>query len=232
MREAFAAAYAPEPMPDGGAFLAFFAGAGNWLVDLADAPVNRTDHGPRRLAVQAGVARLQATISDTRSERIVAIKSTVGYAVRQAAASAGSAASVKVLPFPVRQWRATFVSALTAMLRGRGVRPSEGGADEAAVESTGDVGAAETQRITRADLGRGPIRIPITGRAKSLFPASRGKMRIVVRGREFSAGYDPHHDPDQERSEVLRIGSALASIVEPDERLKIARAPDGSVVLD
>jgi predicted HTH domain antitoxin len=215
VRDAFVIALAPAAVPNGQAFLAFFAAQGYWLVDVADQPVNHLSGTARREAVEAGVTRLRETIEEAHPQTIIAVKATVGQSVREAAETAHVAAAVDVLPFPVRQWRAAFVERLAAIV---------------AVATTPE--DVTTQRITEADIGRGQVRIPSTGRAKSYFPPVRQRIDLVLRGERLSVGYDPHYDPDQQRSGVLRIGSRLASLVKPEERLRISRAPDGTVSLD
>jgi predicted transcriptional regulator len=114
-REAFALAFG-DSVPDGPAFLHDFRDRGCWLVDLADRPVNRLPGRPRKDAVDAGVERLSALISDAKPNRIVAVKATIAATVQQAADRAHFAGEIVELPFPVRQWRAAYVRRLAGAL--------------------------------------------------------------------------------------------------------------------
>lgn len=114
--EAFEVAFGADAVPEGPRFLHWFRDQGCWLVDLADRPVNRLPGRPRKDAVDAGVDRLAGTIRETRPERIIVIKASIGKAVRQAADAAGHGGDVAELPFPVRQWRSLYVRQLAALL--------------------------------------------------------------------------------------------------------------------
>ncbi len=118
-REAFAAALGDAEVPDGPAFLDFFRDRGCWLVDLADRPINHLHGQPRKDAVDEGIARLAALISEVGAERIITVKATIAGAVRQAAATAGFAGEIIELPFPVRQWRGAYAARLAEEVRGR-----------------------------------------------------------------------------------------------------------------
>lgn len=81
--------------------------------------------------------------------------------------------------------------------------------------------SAPTQRVTRADLGAGRIRIP--GSSKSLFPSERSNIQIRLRSEDLTVRWDPRFGPP-ERSGTLGIGKAvLNSLVEPDETLTVRR---------
>lgn len=115
---AYAEALGETTVPDGEAFLRFFSDRGGWLVDLVDRPVNRIPGRPRKDHVDAGIEGLRGTLVKTRPQRIVVIKSSVAGAVRQAARLAGfDDARIDVLPFPLYQWRRTFIDQLAAILR-------------------------------------------------------------------------------------------------------------------
>jgi predicted HTH domain antitoxin len=114
-RAAFARVLGAE-VPDGPAFLHWFRAWGGWLVDLADHPVNRLDPTARSTAVAAGVGRLTQTIRDTRPRVIVCVKASIATQVRAAAAQAGFAGTIVVLPFPVRKWTASYVDGLSTAL--------------------------------------------------------------------------------------------------------------------
>lgn len=77
-----------------------------------------------------------------------------------------------------------------------------------------------TQRITAGDIQRGIIRIP--GPAKVLLPLERGHVEIELRSERKSCRWDPRYGPDQERSGVLGIGTALMRrLVTEGERLRV-----------
>jgi predicted HTH domain antitoxin len=116
-REAFAAAYADEAVPDGPRFLHWFRDRGCWLIDVADRPVNRLPEAERRLAVAGGASALAEVIRDTAPERIIAVKASIGPVVREAASRAQFAGQIVELPFPVRQWRKEYVRRLAAAIR-------------------------------------------------------------------------------------------------------------------
>lgn len=78
----------------------------------------------------------------------------------------------------------------------------------------------QTQRVTAGDIQRGIIRIP--GPAKVLLPPERGYVEIDLRGGRKSCRWDPRFGPDQERSGVLGIGTALmSSLVAEGQRLGV-----------
>lgn len=115
-RAAFASALGEEAVPHGPRFLRAFQDHGCWLVDLVDRPVDRLADAERRALVHGGIAALAETIAQIRPGHVVAVKSTIGDAVRQAMDAAASEADLLVLPFPVRQWRAVFVRELSSAL--------------------------------------------------------------------------------------------------------------------
>lgn len=90
--------------------------------------------------------------------------------------------------------------------------------------------AAQTQRVTQADLAAGRIRLP--REAKRFFPSERGSVEVVLRGERLTGRYDPRTGPDRERSAVLTLEKqALARLVQPDEVLEVVRGPAGVVRL-
>lgn len=119
-RAAFADALGDDIVPTGEAFLRFFRDQGCWLVDIADAPVNRMPDAERRRAVEQGVDGLAHTIRDTSPDRVVAVKRDIEEPVRRAIEQAGASDTpLLVLPFPVRQWRPRYVEGLASLLGGR-----------------------------------------------------------------------------------------------------------------
>lgn len=115
-QEAFAQAFGDESMSEGPRFLREFQDHGCWLVDLADRSVNALSDEERQMLVSAGVAGLATTITEVRPTHIVAVKATIDDEVRSAMEVACSDAELLALPFPVRQWRAKFVSQLASAL--------------------------------------------------------------------------------------------------------------------
>jgi hypothetical protein len=102
-REAFAAAYGEDAIPDGPRFLHWFRERGCWLIDVADRPVNRLPDAEPRAAVAAGATGLAEIIRETAPDRIVAVKATIAPIVREAAERAEFSGEIVELPFPVRQ---------------------------------------------------------------------------------------------------------------------------------
>src|SRR5437763_353046 len=72
----------------GAGALHFFRGRGAWLVDLADAPVNRLKGRERTSAATARIDRLASLITATQPECIFVAKTSIDPAVRQAAQAA------------------------------------------------------------------------------------------------------------------------------------------------
>ena len=114
---AFASAFGAA-VPSGEAFLRFFSGKGCWLVDLAERPVNQLAGAERRAAVAAGIPGLAETIAATKPKSIVVIKADIGPAVAQALelAALKKTPEVLVLRYPLRQYRAEFVTKLAEFL--------------------------------------------------------------------------------------------------------------------
>lgn len=84
------------------------------------------------------------------------------------------------------------------------------------------LGHTRSQRVTAADLAAGRIRIP-RGATKALLPAIRQDIDIALRGEPLRCRWDPRTDPDQERSAVLAVGSAvLQRLVDVDEVLDVS----------
>jgi hypothetical protein len=113
--EAFQLALGPMPAGDG--FLAILRDRGVWLYDLADTPVDRMRGRPRRAAVQARVSELADLLRESRPRRVVVIKRDLAPTVRQALRDADlDADGLRVLPFPLYQWRAEYVRGLAALI--------------------------------------------------------------------------------------------------------------------
>lgn len=116
-REAFERALGP--MPHGDDFLAKFAEMSFWLYDMVEEPVNRKPGRPRKHAVSAGVERLAALIRELEPDYVVGVKTSIEGPVKRAASIAGfPAGQVRILPFPLYQWREEYVRELAKFLRG------------------------------------------------------------------------------------------------------------------
>jgi Uncharacterised protein family (UPF0175) len=116
-RAAFADALGDDAVPTGEAFLRYFRDQGCWLIDLADAPVNRLSDGERRETVEKGIGRLADLIRHTRPNRIVAVKRDIADPIRRAMdQAAADATPLLVLPFPVRQWTREYHDGLKTLL--------------------------------------------------------------------------------------------------------------------
>ena len=105
------------PMPAGDAFLSLLRDRRTWLYDLADAPVDRMRGRPRRAAVQERVSELVELLRQERPRVVVAIKKDLEPTVRHALEDAGlDSDRLRVLPFPLYQWRRVYVQGLAALI--------------------------------------------------------------------------------------------------------------------
>ena len=122
-REAFGRGLGVAQPPNGEAFLEWFRELGCWLVDLADRPVNQLSSRERAGVVEAGVPRLAGVLRETSPERTLVLIRRVAPSVRRAAALAGfDERAIDVLPFPIRQWRSTYVEQLAGIMRHVGAK--------------------------------------------------------------------------------------------------------------
>ena len=109
---------ATGPVPQGSAFLELLKDRGVWLYDLADTPVNRPRGRPRRDAVLARIAELVRLLEDAKPRLVVAIKKDLGPSVAEALREAGlDADRLRVLPFPLYQWRNEYVQGLAEIFK-------------------------------------------------------------------------------------------------------------------
>ena len=130
-REAFSRAWGR--MPKGVGFLEFLQEKGFWLYDMSPLPVNRKRGRPRKEAVAGGVVKLAELIAEADPDFVVAVKTSLEGPVRQAASLAGYPPTrVRVLPFPLYQWREAYVTELAEFL---------GPPDQPPAPSTPPVGA-------------------------------------------------------------------------------------------
>lgn len=117
-REAFGRGLGVLTPPDGTAFLKWFEELGCWLVDIAEHPVNRLSVREREAAVRQGITQLAGILRETDPDRVVILVRQIAPDVRRAAALAGlDDRTIDVLPFPIRQWRSTFVEQLAGIMR-------------------------------------------------------------------------------------------------------------------
>lgn len=106
--------------------------------------------------------------------------------------------------------------------------------DVSGIRDAASADPARTQRISRADIDGGRIRIPSrnTNRAKSLLPRRRTRIRIRLRGHEQESRYDPHYDSDRERSGIISVDpAALSRLIQPNERLNVSVLSNGTICL-
>src|SRR4051794_23059930 len=89
-----------------------------------------------------------------------------------------------------------------------------------------------SQRVTRADLDAGRIRIPVTTETKSLLPSEPTRIEVVLKGLPLGpCAYNPRLEGGHERSGVISVGSALREHVVEDEVLPVAVNKAGVVYL-
>lgn len=123
-RQAFAEALGP--MPPGEDFLRYLADRGVWLYDLAAGPVDRLAGRPRKAAVSERIGHFVELLRDTEPKAIVAVKRDLSAVVRRAMADAGAPVDrLRVVPFPLYQWRREFVRGLAEVAQrvlGKGKR--------------------------------------------------------------------------------------------------------------
>lgn len=147
-REAFGRGLDLPTPPDGSAFLEWFRELGCWLVDIAEQPVNRLAVQERGAAVRDGVTRLATTLGQTNPDRVVVLIRRIAPDVRRAAALAGlDERAIDVLPFPIRQWRSTYVEQLAGIMRHVGARSGPSTLSSMAGASA-EAGAATREAVT------------------------------------------------------------------------------------
>jgi hypothetical protein len=217
-REAFLTARGAAA--SGSAFLEQLRADGIWLYDLSEAPVNRSGGRPRRDAIAARTAGLVDLIRDERPGLVVVIKRSLEAIVRSAMSDADLPASrLRVLPFPLYQWRAKYVAGLAAILAGDAGNMRRG-AGKPHPPSAPRPRSNRTQPITPSDVEHGRIRVPKG--SKHVLPDAKGLITVDLRGRQLEVSYDPRIGPDRSRSAVLRVPrQVLAETVEPYESLSI-----------
>jgi hypothetical protein len=99
-------------------FLTAFRDSGCYLVDLCHEPVNGMPRTRRRIARQAGIPFLGATMREAAPEIIIVVmKAIEGYVARAAAEAALNHVPRHVIPFPAQGHQRQYVDRLTMILR-------------------------------------------------------------------------------------------------------------------
>jgi hypothetical protein len=117
VQAAFATAMG-EAVPSGEAFLRSFMARGFWLVDMVDQPLADLPAAERKAATESCVVKLASLLSETKPKHVIAIKADVAAYVERAIALAGlrKPPSLLALRYPLRQYRADFVTRLAEFL--------------------------------------------------------------------------------------------------------------------
>lgn len=195
-RAAFAEVFGEDVVPTDEAFLRFFRDRGCWLVDLADAPVNRLPDTKRRAAVERGVERLAELIRQTEPDRIVAIKRDIAEPVRRAMSSAGAdRVALVVLPFPVRQWKRQYEDQLKAVLEGENAAPN--GRKDARSPSS-----PHAQRSAPPDAFR--LLRSLVGRPLKTISHGKTNRVLQVQASRFLVATDDSPDGAWERVKIIQ----------------------------
>jgi hypothetical protein len=207
--------------PSPGAEDVAFAAAGHGLTDLVKRPTTTTGQLSRS-ELQEGGESLRAKIREWQPALVL-------FAFR--------APAVELLGRDIQPgWCAEVEGVPTFLLSGPYASRAESSrVDRELIERLGtppDVeSSARTQRVTAKDIERGQIRLP--REAKRFFPAERGRVEILLRGKRVTATYDPRTGPDRERSAVLRVSrKTLESAVDEGEVLAVMRGLGGVPQLD
>jgi TDG/mug DNA glycosylase family protein len=193
-----------------------FARAGHGLTDVVERPT-RTSSELLPEEVAEGAARLRAKLGEWSPGLILfafrkAAEPLLGPDVKPGPCGEidGIPAFLLSGPYAPRDEAVRIDSQLVALLEKRASSLTSG----------------RTQRVTKADLAAGRIRLP--REAKRFFPSERREVEVVLRGTRLPARYDPRIGPDRPRSAVLSIGrDQLAELVRPDEVLIISRGLGG-----
>jgi hypothetical protein len=87
----------------------------------------------------------------------------------------------------------------------------------------------ESQRVTAKDIEAGQVRMPSS--TKTILPASRRDLAVVLRGLSLRCRWDPRDGPPV-RSGVLRVGKdAATELLLPGDVLRVTSEPSGLVRL-
>jgi hypothetical protein len=107
-----------EAVPSGEAFLRSFMARGFWLVDLVDRPLADLPVAERKAVLGSGVAKLAQLLAETKPKHVIAIKADIAPSVERAVelAALRKPPTVLALRYPLRQYRADFVTRLSAFL--------------------------------------------------------------------------------------------------------------------
>jgi hypothetical protein len=88
-----------------------------------------------------------------------------------------------------------------------------------------------SQNVTAKDIEVGQVRIPI-GATKTILPATRQEIVVVLRGHKLTCRWDPRYG-QKERSGVIRVGRRTAAdLLSAGDVLAVTMGSDGSVGLD
>jgi hypothetical protein len=152
-QQAFQLAFGP--MPEGEDFFDVLRNRGVWLYDVADAPVDRTRGRPRREAVQARISDLVDVLRQDQPRVVVVIKKDLAPTVRKAVEDAGIGADrLRVLPFPLYQWRAEYIRGLAALIGDEaGLRPASSTGESAREAEPGPMPGSPQLPSARALVG-------------------------------------------------------------------------------
>jgi hypothetical protein len=104
-------------LPQGDAFLDWFKEQSLWLLSLGAPPSRGRKGRPRKDEVDDETLRLARLLRELRPDVVIVIGSGIAPMVRRAEELAMlPAEDVRVLPYPIRQWRAPFVDELSRLL--------------------------------------------------------------------------------------------------------------------
>jgi hypothetical protein len=105
------------PLPDGDGFLDWFKEMSMWLLSLGAPPSRGRKGRPRKDEVDDETLRLARLLRELRPDVVIVIGGGIAPMVRRAEELAMLPADdVRVLPYPIRQWRAPFVDELSRLL--------------------------------------------------------------------------------------------------------------------
>ncbi len=221
-----------------------FVAAGNGLTDLVKRPTTTATEVASEELHEGGEA-LRKKVREWRPRLILfafrpPAEALLGPSVRPGVGPlfAGAATFLLSAPYTRRAEAEANEAELRAFLATRvnesGPRVDAGTALHRASAAGGPGQGGRTQRVTRHDLARGQIRLPVesVSGAKASFPRAPSEVTVLLRGERLDVSYDPRFGPDRERSGVLRIGRRLRELVDEGEVLTVLRDADRVPRLD
>lgn len=111
-------------------FFEWLRDEGFWFYDLVVEPPRAKRGRPPSDAAPTSVVQLAELLAAADPDHVIAVKTSLEGPVRQAAALAAfPAGRIRVLPYPLRQWRGAYVAELTQFLGGS-ARPTAPPEDE------------------------------------------------------------------------------------------------------